>query len=413
MQGSDVYDESAGKNDYGEMPTFSSEDGGSIKAFNNYMEGQKRFVPYGSSQYPNPTVDFDAYVVTSRNATVPSSVKSAYGANTYNNFDTDASVMYSYTADNPEAAKTKVTTYAGRVQGGDFVWTFNNDVDDASYAVNAALKSALSSYTTQLVSIQGDGNGNGGTVPVEPSSSSVTPSSSSVTPSSSSVTPSSSSVTPSSSSVTPSSSSAGNIESGMIHNFTLSGTNSTFFNISGNLSTSKGTVEYQGLTLTQCLKMETATQVTFLLESSATLTLVFNADFNGSVKINAESYTANNGVATIELAAGSYTLTKGESSNLYYMAIALAQSTELPPPLASLQVKNNIDPIHFNAFTQQLYLAPSYQIQRVQVFGLNGAVEHTLHHPGNTFSLASLERGAHIIAIHTQKGIFHKTVMIH
>ncbi len=162
MQGSDVWDGS--KNDYKEMPTFSSEDGGSIKAFDNIMSGQKRFVPYGD---PSPdynvagvissTKDFDAYVVKARNEKISSSIKSAYGSNVYNNFDTDPSVMYTYIPDGPEAAKTKVMKYAGRLSGGDFKWTFDNAVDDTAYSVNTKLKAALSGYKTSLISVQGEG----------------------------------------------------------------------------------------------------------------------------------------------------------------------------------------------------------------------------------------------------------------
>ena len=42
MQGSDVWDESKGANDYNEMPTFSSEDGGTIKAYDNYIQTQSQ-----------------------------------------------------------------------------------------------------------------------------------------------------------------------------------------------------------------------------------------------------------------------------------------------------------------------------------------------------------------------------------
>lgn len=41
-----------------------------------------------------------------------------------------------------------------------------------------------------------------------------------------------------------------------VHNFTTDGTTSSFFNIQGNLSTSKGTVTYQGLTLTLVFNTE-------------------------------------------------------------------------------------------------------------------------------------------------------------
>ena len=156
MQGSDVY---AGgtKRDPKNYGTFSDEDGGTIKAFNNYFEGNYTFIPYGASKYMlkgsetaagsiDTEVDFDAYVVDRRNAKVPNTVKSYAGGNTYNNFDTDNAVMYSYTADEPAVAKANVEKYAGRVQGGDFKWSFDNSKDDAESAVNQALKDALVAY---------------------------------------------------------------------------------------------------------------------------------------------------------------------------------------------------------------------------------------------------------------------------
>ena len=156
MQGSDVY---AGgtKRDPKNYGTFSDEDGGTIKAFNNYFEGNYTFIPYGASKYMlkgsetaagsiDTEVDFDAYVVDRRNAKVPNTVKSYAGGNTYNNFDTDNAVMYSYTADEPAVAKANVEKYAGRVRGGDFKWSFDNSKDDAESAVNQALKDALVAY---------------------------------------------------------------------------------------------------------------------------------------------------------------------------------------------------------------------------------------------------------------------------
>ena len=177
LQGTDVY-ASGTKRDPTNNGTFSKEAGGTIKAYNNYMEGSYTFIPYGASKYVlkgaetaigdiDSKVDFDAYVVSSRDAQVPSSVKSYSGENTYNNFDTDKSIMYSYTADSPEQAVANVRAYAGRVQGGDFKWTFDNSVDDASSEVNQKLKDALMAY-----------KGSDGEV-MEYSSSSETPKSSS------------------------------------------------------------------------------------------------------------------------------------------------------------------------------------------------------------------------------------------
>ncbi|MBN2166861.1 MAG: carbohydrate-binding protein [Marinilabiliaceae bacterium] len=116
-------------------------------------------------------------------------------------------------------------------------------------------------------------------------------------------------------------------EGDQIHNFTQSGTNSSFYTISGNLSTSKGTVSYNGLTLTQCLKIESSTSISFTSTQEGALTLVFNNDFNGGIKIDGTSYAASAGILTINIAAGSHTITKDATANLYYISLAYAGGT--------------------------------------------------------------------------------------
>ncbi|MBP4137416.1 pectate lyase family protein [Flavobacterium geliluteum] len=147
MQGTDVFGGAEG--------TFSGEAGGTIKAYNNTMSGQNRFIAYDATNYPK---EFDAYVASTRNETISSSITSKSGSNTYNNFDTNSSVMYAYTPDSPEVAKTNVMQYAGRISGGDLKWTFNNTVDDVADAVNTGLKAALLGYQTSLVAVQGGTN---------------------------------------------------------------------------------------------------------------------------------------------------------------------------------------------------------------------------------------------------------------
>ena len=120
--------------------TFSKEDGGIIKAYNNHIEGAYKYVPYSQ----NPT-EFDAYDVSSRDEKIPSSVKTVKGSHAYDNFDTNASLMYEYNVQTPEDAKKSVMEYAGRVEGGDFKWTFTA-ADESDYDVNADLKAALLAY---------------------------------------------------------------------------------------------------------------------------------------------------------------------------------------------------------------------------------------------------------------------------
>ena len=127
--------------------TFSGEAGGIIKAYNNVIKDAKSYITYQAN-----SSSFDAYEVKAANEKVPDSVKTLSGGTAYNNFDT-SSVMYAYQADAPEQVPAIVTAGAGRLQGGDFRWQFDNAKDDAGYAVNAELKAALIGYKSAIVSI--------------------------------------------------------------------------------------------------------------------------------------------------------------------------------------------------------------------------------------------------------------------
>ncbi len=152
MQGSDISGDGTG--------TFSSEDGGVIKSFGNIVKGARSLVTYQQN-----TTEFDCWEATSRNDQVPAEVKAKQGGKTYTNFDTDASIMYTYTPDAAGDIPTIVRgSYgAGRMQHGDFIWSFNNAVQDANYAVIDALKSSLQSYQSTLVGFfDGTAVSNGG-----------------------------------------------------------------------------------------------------------------------------------------------------------------------------------------------------------------------------------------------------------
>ncbi|WP_194765969.1 T9SS type A sorting domain-containing protein [Tamlana sp. I1] len=448
MQGSDVYDESKAANDYSDMPTFSKEDGGTIKAFNNYIETPRRFVAYGDTNFPSPTADFDAYVVSNRNDQVPSSVTSAYGANTYDNFDTDNAIMYSYTPDSPTEARDKVMQYAGRVKGGDFKWTFDNAVDDTSYDVNPALKAALTSYTTTLVCTQGEApptpevaltaypgdglvelnwtvtNFNATSYEVyrdtdsDPAgrtklstitdANTLTYTDNTVTNETeyfywivadSAVESDAVSATPSNIAPPPPAS------SDEIHNFTTSGVASTFYTITGNLSTSKGTVTYNELTLTQCLKMESATSITFNTSAVATLTLVFNEGETRRVKINGTTYNAVNGVLEIELTAGAQEITKGDSMNLYYMSVEYDTLNIEDKETTQLKV-------YPNPVSDIVYINSVSKVEKVEIYSIQGAlVLKTANTNIKEVNMSQLKTGTYLIKIYTNSGVTDKILI--
>lgn len=367
MQGSDVFDESLQVNDYSDMPTFSKEDGGIIKALNNYMTGQKRFVAYGDTDYPDATVDFDAYVASTRDETVSTDVKSTYGGNTYNNFDTDPARIYEYSADSPEQARDRVMELAGRLNGGDFVWTFNNASDDASSDVDPDLKSALVNYTTALVSIQGDGTVTGDT--------------------------------------TGSGGGTGGGSTGdVFHNFTESGTSSSFFSITGNLSDSKGTVSYAGDTLTRCLKIESTTSVSFTIESEATLTLVLNDDFSGKIKINGVSYSASAGILTRTIQAGSYEITKDEIANLFYMSIEYSSTGVQRSSLLNCR-------LFPNPVSDILRISAGSEIESVKIYTLSGSLAKQVNGNCQNIDLSEMCKGSYLVMVRTREGIAREIII--
>ena len=109
-----------------------------------------------------------------------------------------------------------------------------------------------------------------------------------------------------------------------VHDFTENGKESGFFTINGNLSTSKGSVTFDGKNLTQCLKMESSTEIRFGAPESGTLLLIFGGitDAAGkTVKVDGTKYTVGtDNVLSVDVKAGWHTITKGDSINLFYMA---------------------------------------------------------------------------------------------
>ena len=339
MQGSDVFAGGTDR-DVANKATFSKEAGGTIKAFGNIMTGSYTFIPYGSSTYTlkgvetaynlngtTSTQDFDAVVVSSADEKIGSDVKSYTGSNTYNNFDT-SDIMYSYKADKAEDVPAIVTANAGRMNGGDFKWTFNNDVDDASYAVNAELKKALQNYESQIKLIGGSVGKNNTTGEGESS----TKASEAETKATEATTKETEATTKNNETTkaeeTTKETTAPSTGSSHVHNFTTDGTTSSFFKISGNMNSSNGSVSYNGLTLTKRLKVESSTSIVFTCDSEAELTLVFDNGFAKNIVIDGTKIKAVNGVVNTTVAKGTHTITKGDTTNLYYMSVIVAGSTE-------------------------------------------------------------------------------------
>ena len=153
-QGSDIHNGTGTSSET--KGNFSSEDGGIIKAFDNYITEQTSFEPYvaGDALYSK---HFDAYVVENRNDQVPTEVVTLQGGTGYNNFDT-ANDFYMYSPDAAADVPSTVTGQygAGRCQHGDFQYTFDNATQDKNSEVITDLSNKLANYESKLVKIYGD-----------------------------------------------------------------------------------------------------------------------------------------------------------------------------------------------------------------------------------------------------------------
>ena len=262
--------------------TFSGEDGGFIKSFANVRTG------LSASNYTtwqgNPT-SFDAYEAASRLEQVPATIVTKHGGTPYNNFDTDDELMYGYQPCEAKDVPQRVTGYfgAGRLNHGDLTWTFDN----ADYGLNTALMSALKTYTTSFKGFFGSETETPDT-PDEPTDPEQPVDPSEV----------------------------------LLVSFGADGQpSSPTFTVTGNGSSSKGEITVDGVTYTTCLKMESSTLVTFTLAVKSRVTFYFGPSETASLKIDGEKISGTSNIYTTTLDAGTHTLTKDKSVNLFLVKI--------------------------------------------------------------------------------------------
>lgn len=143
--------------------TFSGEKGGLIKAYGNVFANKPdnfSYIPYAENN-----TSFDAYEVSDPSEQVPASVKTLVGGTSYNNFDTDPSLMYAYAADKAEDVPSIVEGFygAGRLNHGDidFVIPDETVVTNGHQQPLPALASILDAYTSGVVKVFGESNASG------------------------------------------------------------------------------------------------------------------------------------------------------------------------------------------------------------------------------------------------------------
>jgi len=135
------YEKGAGK--------FSGEPGGMVKEYGSLFTEKGSENAYTPISYADNNSSFDFYHAISRNEKVPASVKTLHGGNTYNNFDTNTALMYSYNPDATSLVPSQVTGFygAGRLNHGSLQFKFNNAIEDTNSTPIPALEALIDAYS--------------------------------------------------------------------------------------------------------------------------------------------------------------------------------------------------------------------------------------------------------------------------
>lgn len=294
--------------------TFSGENGGLIKAYGNVFANKPEnfsYIPYSENN-----TSFDAYEVSDPSEQVPTSVKTLVGGTSYNNFDTNSSLMYAYAADKAEDVPSIVEGFygAGRLNHGDidFVIPDETVVTNGHQQPWPALASILDSYASGVVKVFGESNASGEGGSTEGGSTGGSTEGGETGGSGEG-----------GSTVTP-------IEGTVICSFAGGQASNSSFTVTGNFKNSTTGVSVDGNTYKDYLKLESsAGTVSFKTTAKMQMTC-YTGDTKAKLKIDGADVTGDTtkGVVTVTLEAGDHSIAKAGSGSQSLYLIKLVPVTE-------------------------------------------------------------------------------------
>ena len=301
--------------------TFSGEKGGLIKAYGNVFTNKPAnfsYIPYAENN-----TSFDAYEVSEPSEQVPTSVKTLVGGTSYNNFDTNSSLMYAYAADKAEDVPSIVEGFygAGRLNHGDidFVIPDETVVTNGHQQPLPALASILDSYTSGVVKVFGESNATGEGGSTEGGSTGGETGGSGEGGS----TGGSTGGSEGGSTVTP-------IEGTVTCSFAGGKASNSSFTVAGNFKNSTTGVTVDGNTYNDYLKLESsAGTVSFKTTAKMQMTC-YTGDTKAKLKIDGADVTGDTtkGVVTVTLEVGDHSIAKAGSGSKSLYLIKLVPVTE-------------------------------------------------------------------------------------
>ena len=304
--------------------TFSGEKGGLIKAYGNVFANKPEnfsYIPYSENN-----TSFDAYEVSDPSQQVPSSVKTLVGGTSYDNFDTNPSLMYAYAADKAEDVPSIVEGFygAGRLNHGDidFVIPDETVVTNGHQQPWPALASLLDSYASGVVKVFGESNatGEGGSTEGGSTGGSTEGGETGGSGEGGS-TGGSTGGSEGGSTVTP-------IEGTVVCTFVDGKASNSAFTVVGSV-TNKKSATIDGVSYASGLKLNSDGKVTFTTTQKMTMTMYFASDDSKCTALINGKKTSETGATidtsaktlTVVLEAGTYVLTKQDTGNLFMIKL--------------------------------------------------------------------------------------------
>ena len=308
--------------------TFSGEKGGLIKAYGNVFANKPENFSYIT--YAENNTSFDAYEVSDPSQQVPSSVKTLVGGTSYDNFDTNSSLMYAYAADKAEDVPSIVEGFygAGRLNHGDIDFAIPDEtvVTNGHQQPWPALANLLDSYTSGVVKVFGESNATGEGGSTEGGSTGGSTEGGETGGSGSGEGGSTGGSTGGSeggSTVTP-------IEGTVTCSFAGGKVSDNSFTVTGSFKNSTTGVTVDGNTYNDYLKLESsAGTVSFKTTAKIQMTC-YTGDAKAKLKIDGTDVTGDTtkGIVSVTLEAGDHSIAKAGSGSQSLYLIKLVPVTE-------------------------------------------------------------------------------------
>ena len=148
-----------------------------------------------------------------------------------------------------------------------------------------------------------------------------------------------------------------------------------------------------------CLKIESATNISFNSTEEGVLTLVF-IESGKKIKINGNSYTSDaTGIVTVTLPAGNHTITKADVMNLFYMKLVYSTTSNVENTLFS-KIK-----IYPNPATDIVHIASEAPLKKIEIYTLTGQLVKMTNGNITSLDISRLESGNYLLKLFTGEGV--------